>query len=94
MLMMPKVAGMLEEITGLRFRNKRAAAFGSYGWTGGAVDRIQTRLMDAGFDISLSLKAKWRPDGSALAQCREHGRQLARQWACSCSARGCSSCTP
>ncbi len=37
--------------------------------------------MDAGFDISLSLKAKWRPDGSALAECREHGRQLARQWA-------------
>ncbi|MCS3461880.1 anaerobic nitric oxide reductase flavorubredoxin [Aeromonas sp. BIGb0445] len=80
-VMMPKVAGMLEEITGLRFRNKRAAAFGSYGWTGGAVDRIQTRLMDAGFDISISLKAKWRPDGSALALCREHGRQLARQWA-------------
>lgn len=80
-VMMPKVAGMLEEITGLRFRNKRASAFGSYGWTGGAVDRIQTRLMDAGFDISLSLKAKWRPDGSALAECREHGRRLARQWA-------------
>ncbi|MGY4109157.1 anaerobic nitric oxide reductase flavorubredoxin [Aeromonas encheleia] len=80
-VMMPKVAGMLEEITGLRFRNKRAAAFGSYGWTGGAVDRIQTRLMDAGFDISISLKTKWRPDGSALAECREHGRQLARQWA-------------
>ncbi|GAJ50771.1 putative anaerobic nitric oxide reductase flavorubredoxin [Aeromonas salmonicida subsp. masoucida NBRC 13784] len=80
-VMMPKVAGMLEEITGLRFRNKRASAFGSYGWTGGAVDRIQTRLMDAGFDISISLKAKWRPDGSALALCREHGRQLARQWA-------------
>ncbi len=80
-VMMPKVAGMLEEITGLRFRNKRASAFGSYGWTGGAVDRIQTRLMDAGFDISLSLKTKWRPDGSALAECREHGRQLARQWA-------------
>ena len=79
-VMMPKVAGMLEEITGLRFRNKRAAAFGSYGWTGGAVDRIQTRLMDAGFDISLSLKAKWRPDGAALAECREHGRQIARQW--------------
>ena len=80
-VMMPKVAGMLEEISGLRFRNKRASAFGSYGWTGGAVDRIQTRLMDAGFDISPSLKSKWRPDGEALAECREQGRQLARQWA-------------
>ena len=37
--------------------------------------------MDAGFDISPSLKSKWRPDGVALAECREQGRQLARQWA-------------
>lgn len=80
-VMMPKVAGMLEELTGLRFRNKKASAFGSYGWTGGAVDRIQTRLMDAGFDITLSLKIKWRPDNAALEECREHGRNIAREWA-------------
>ncbi len=80
-VMMPKVAGMLEELAGLRFRNKKAAAFGSFGWTGGAVDRIQTRLMDSGFDISLSLKMKWRPDGQALKECREHGRKIAREWA-------------
>ncbi len=80
-VMMPKIAGMLEEITGLRFQNKKASAFGSYGWAGGAVDRIQSRLVDAGFDIAVSLKTKWRPDGKALEQCREHGRQIARQWA-------------
>lgn len=80
-VMMPKVAGLLEEIAGLRFRSKKASAFGSYGWTGGAVDRIQTRLMDANFDISISLKVKWRPDAAVLEQCREHGRQIARQWA-------------
>ncbi|RQH08642.1 anaerobic nitric oxide reductase flavorubredoxin [Paraburkholderia dinghuensis] len=80
-VMMPKVAGMLEEITGLRFRGKKGSAFGSFGWAGGAVDRIQTRLMDAGFDIALSLKAKWRPDARTVELCREHGRQIARQWA-------------
>lgn len=80
-VMMPKIAGMLEELAGLRFRNKKAAAFGSFGWTGGAVDRIQTRLMDSGFDISLALKMKWRPDGKALEECREHGRKIAREWA-------------
>ncbi|SUB82776.1 Anaerobic nitric oxide reductase flavorubredoxin [Pragia fontium] len=80
-VMMPKVAGMLEELAGLRFRHKRASAFGSFGWTGGAVDRIQTRLMDAGFNISLSLKAKWRPDCRALEECREHGGKIAREWA-------------
>ena len=82
-VMMPKVAGMLEEMAGLRFRNKKASAFGSYGWNGGAVDRIQTRLMDAGFDTTLALKAKWRPDGDMLEVCREHGRTIARQWALS-----------
>jgi len=78
---MPKVAALLEELTGLRFRDKKASAFGSYGWNGGAVDRVQTRLMDAGFETTLALKLKWRPDGEALAVCREHGREIARQWA-------------
>lgn len=80
-VMMPKIAGMLEELTGLRFCNKKAAAFGSYGWNGGAVDRVQTRLMDAGFETSLSLKAKWRPDTNSLDECREYGREIARKWA-------------
>ncbi|PWI32429.1 anaerobic nitric oxide reductase flavorubredoxin [Vibrio albus] len=82
-VMMPKVAGMLEEITGLRFKGKKAAAFGSYGWNGGAVDRIHARLTDAGFETALSLKTKWRPDGKAMRECREHGRQIARLWAVS-----------
>ncbi|NDL63612.1 anaerobic nitric oxide reductase flavorubredoxin [Acerihabitans arboris] len=80
-VMMPKVAALLEELAGLRFRDKKASAFGSYGWNGGAVDRVQTRLMDAGFDTTLALKTKWRPDGAALEICREHGREIARQWA-------------
>ncbi|CCJ89183.1 Anaerobic nitric oxide reductase flavorubredoxin [Cronobacter turicensis 564] len=82
-VMMPKIAGLVEEMTGLRFRNKRASAFGSHGWSGGAVDRLSTRLQDAGFEMSLSLKAKWRPDLDALEICREHGREIARAWALS-----------
>ncbi len=33
--------------------------------------------------MSLSLKAKWRPDINALELCRQHGRDIARQWALS-----------
>ncbi|EGR4466862.1 anaerobic nitric oxide reductase flavorubredoxin, partial [Vibrio cholerae] len=80
-VMMPKVAGMLEEITGLRFKAKKAAAFGSYGWNGGAVDRIHARLTDAGFETAISLKTKWRPDGKAMRECREHGQAIAKLWA-------------
>ncbi|WP_330217144.1 flavodoxin domain-containing protein [Endozoicomonas montiporae] len=57
-VMMPKIAGLLEEITGLRFKNKQAGAFGSYGWNGGAVDRIHSRLKDAGFTATESLKSQ------------------------------------
>ncbi|EGQ9764711.1 anaerobic nitric oxide reductase flavorubredoxin [Vibrio alginolyticus] len=80
-VMMPKIAGMLEEITGLRFKAKKAAAFGSYGWNGGAVDRIHARLTDAGFETAVSLKTKWRPDGKAMRECREHGQNIAKLWA-------------
>ncbi len=45
------------------------------------MDRLSTRLQDAGFEMSLSLKAKWRPDLDALELCRQHGRDIARQWA-------------
>lgn len=80
-VMMPKIAGMLEEITGMRFKAKKAGAFGSFGWTGGAVDRIHTRLMDAGFETSMSLKTKWRPDRDGMEKCREHGQYIAKLWA-------------
>ena len=79
-VMMPKIAGMLEEIAGLRFKDKKAGAFGSYGWNGGAVDRIHNRLADAGFATAEGLKTKWKPDNDALSECIAHGRNIAQQW--------------
>lgn len=43
-VMMSKIVGLVEEMIGLRFRNKRVSVFGFYGWSGGAVDRFFTRL--------------------------------------------------
>jgi len=80
-VMMPKVAGMLEEITGLKFKQKKAGAFGSSGWNGGAIDRINKRLIEAGFEMADSLHTKWRPDGKAMRLCREHGQRIAKEWA-------------
>ena len=34
------VAGIMEEIRGLGFKNKKAGAFGAYGWSGEAVKMI------------------------------------------------------
>ncbi len=75
---MPKIAGLVEEMTGLRCKRQRLR----FSWLERRRgDRPSTRLQDAGFEMSLSLKAKWRPDLDALELCRQHGRDIARQWA-------------
>lgn len=73
------IAGLLEMAAGLKFKNKKAAAFGSYGWGGGAVKQISSKLQEAGFELVDDGIAKlWVPDTLALADCVEYGRQFAR----------------
>jgi flavorubredoxin len=73
-------AGILEMIEGLRFKNKKAAAFGCYGWSGESVAKINKTLVASGFDlINEGLKVMWDPDGQALEECREFGRKLIDQ---------------
>lgn len=45
------VAGWLEFLKQLKFKNKRAAAFGCYGWSGESVKLLQARLKEAGFAV-------------------------------------------
>lgn len=71
------VAGILEEIRGLGFKNKKAAAFGSYGWSGESVKMITERLKEAGFQVGGDgLKVLWRPDEEAEKKCVEFGRDF------------------
>src|SRR5690606_40600633 len=46
-----------------------------------SADIYSLPLHDALPILSLSLKAKWRPDVDALEVCRQHGREIAYQWA-------------
>jgi len=69
------VAGIMEEIRGLGFRNKGAAAFGSYGWSGESVEMINRLLEGAGFEVmNGGLRVTWNPDREALESCRNFGR--------------------
>jgi len=71
------VAGLIEEVKGLKFKNKKAAAFGSYGWSGEAVKIISERLGGAGFAIvDDGLSLSWSPDEENRKKCREYGRQF------------------
>jgi anaerobic nitric oxide reductase flavorubredoxin len=72
------VAGILEEIRGLKFKNKKAAAFGSYGWSGESVEMISESLKSAGFDlVDDGIKALWNPDEENMIKCLEYGKRFA-----------------
>jgi flavorubredoxin len=71
-------ASILEMLKGFRFRGKKAAAFGSYGWSGEAVKIMTEELEKGGFEIvSSGIKELWNPDEEALNRCREFGKSIA-----------------
>ena len=74
------VAGMLEEMRGLGFKNKKAAAFGAYGWSGESVKMITERLKEGGFTvIHDGLKELWNPNEQGIANCVAFGKEFALQ---------------
>ncbi|MBR5743969.1 MAG: flavodoxin domain-containing protein, partial [Muribaculaceae bacterium] len=74
------IAGMLEMIKGLKFKGKKAAAFGSYGWSGEAVKQISAALAAAGLEVvDDGLSLLWMPDEDAIARCRDYGQSFAAE---------------
>jgi flavorubredoxin len=72
------VAGILEEIKGLKFKNKKAAAFGCYGWSGESTKIISENLESAGFElVDNGIRVMWNPDNESIAKCIEYGKKLA-----------------
>ncbi|MDL2253930.1 MBL fold metallo-hydrolase [Ruminococcaceae bacterium OttesenSCG-928-I18] len=62
------VAGWTHFLKSLKFKNKKAAAFGCYGWSGESVKLLQEKLSDAGFSVvDASIRTQWNPDEEALA---------------------------
>lgn len=74
------IAGVLEMARGLKFKNKKAAAFGSYGWSGDAPKLITKHLQEAGFDVvDDGIKCLWVPDNKAIDECRDYGEQFCKK---------------
>ncbi len=72
------LAGILEEIRGLGFKNKKAAAFGTYGWSGESVKMISKNLSECGFDlINDGIRELWYPDDEILERCMKYGQEIA-----------------
>ncbi len=72
------LSGMLHEVKGLSFKSKKAAVFGTYGWSGESVDVLTKMVEDGGFEIvQPGLKKLWSPDEGSLDDCREFGSEFA-----------------
>ena len=75
------MASFLEEIKGLRFKNKKAAAFGCFGWSGESPKILSEHLKAAGFDVvAEGLKVPWQPDAAGQQAAQEYGKQLAKSF--------------
>ncbi len=76
--LLASVAGIMEVIKGLSFKNKKAAAFGAYGWSGESVKLLSAALADAGFAVPVEgIKELWNPDSEARENCFTFGRTFA-----------------
>ena len=61
----------------LKFRNKKAAVFGTYGWTGEGNKLLEERLTEAGFSvIDKEIKVNWNPTGENLLEAKELVEEL------------------
>lgn len=71
------IAGWLEFLKQLKFRNKKAGVFGCYGWSGESVKILRERMKDAGFNvIDSEIKSLWNPDEETLSKVPEFVRDL------------------
>lgn len=74
---MSATAGILDMIRGLGLKNKKVAAFASYGWSGESVDIINEKLKTARLDlVNDGIKALWNPDEEAMEECIEFGKEF------------------
>ena len=74
------VGGFLTYIKGLRPVNKIGAAFGGYGWVGGAQKSIEESLKASGISVESSeLSFKWVADKDSREQCFNFGLEFAKK---------------
>ncbi len=56
------VEGWLAFLKSLKFKGKKAAAFGCYGWSGESIKLLQERLAASGFEVVPEyVKSLWNP---------------------------------
>ncbi|MEW9122748.1 MAG: flavodoxin domain-containing protein [Thermotaleaceae bacterium] len=77
--MIANMAYFLEELMGLKPRNKIGASFGSYGWGKGAVANIEKKLKETGIQlVKEGLEIRYVPTEEDLKACYDYGKEIGK----------------
>lgn len=73
------VAALIHLMKELKFKNKKSAAFGCYGWSGESVKVLNEKMKEAGFEIiGDGLRNQWNPTEDAIKDAIEFGKAIAK----------------
>ncbi len=76
----PSVADAAYYMKGLKPTGRIGAAFGSYGWAGGAVKQLHEIMKSGGLEMPFEgLELRYIPHEEERGKCREYGRQIGRK---------------
>lgn len=65
------VKSIVHFMRSLKFKGKKAAAFGCYGWSGESVAILKEDLSNAGFQVvDENIRSMWKPNDEDLASAR------------------------
>ena len=79
-IMYPTIAEYLTHLRGLRPKNRIVGAFGSYGWSGGAVKETYEEFKRIGLELfEPGLQVLYRPSLADETTCYEFGREFAKR---------------
>ena len=74
------VAGLLDALRGFHLTEKKAAAFGSFGWADMNIKIISDGLKSAGFELfePNGISINWNPSTNNIEKCRQFGKDFAK----------------
>jgi anaerobic nitric oxide reductase flavorubredoxin len=75
--MLHTMAGIIHLMKEMKFKNKKAAVFGCYGWSGESTKALQEHLESAGFAVmEEGLRIQWQPDAEQQIEAIEFGKKI------------------
>jgi len=78
--MLPLIDGFMHFYKGLKPKGRKSFAFGSYGWSGEAVENLEAVIAESGTEKVLDgIKVVYAPSKEELDKCFEAGKEFAKK---------------